>query len=56
MYGDDVEKWKKAFAAQSMKLQAVLDCPGVREILQSMDWSEEGELVKFRDAWARMQK
>jgi len=34
---DDAEKWKRAFSAQSSKLQAVLDIPGVRETLSQID-------------------
>lgn len=30
---EEVEKWKRAFGAQSQKLQAVIDIEGVREAL-----------------------
>jgi hypothetical protein len=33
---DEIEKWKTAFAAQSRKLQAVLDIPGVRAALKEI--------------------
>lgn len=33
--------WKKAFAAQSRKLQAVLHIPGVREELAKLVWSSD---------------
>lgn len=34
---DEAEKWKRAFAAQSRKLQAVLHIPGVKEALAVME-------------------
>lgn len=37
---DDAEKWKLAFSAQSRKLQAVLDIPGVRETLAQIKGNE----------------
>ena len=34
---DEAEKWKRAFAAQSSKLQAVLHIPGVKDALAAME-------------------
>ncbi|RWK39291.1 hypothetical protein [Mesorhizobium sp.] len=33
--------WKRAFAAQSRKLEAVLHIPGVREIIRDLKWDEQ---------------
>lgn len=41
--GDEAEKWKRAFAAQSQKLQAVLHIPGVKEELATLAESERSD-------------
>jgi len=53
--------WKRAFAAQSRKLQAVLHIPGVKEELASLDWpsgdptpTRAEVLESYADADARL--